>query len=37
MKTAYTRAGIKSTGEINHPKINEIEVAATVNGGARYL
>jgi hypothetical protein len=33
----YINAGNNRTGLINQPEINEIKVAATVKGGAKYL
>ena len=36
IKSAYTIAGIKKNEENMAPRIIEIEVPSTVNGGARY-
>jgi hypothetical protein len=35
INTAYVRAGIKRTGEINNPNKRESVVATTVKGGAK--
>jgi hypothetical protein len=35
INTAYVRAGMNRTGEINNPSMSESVVAITVKGGAK--